>query len=188
MQDPSEPDRPEILSGPGDVRLAQRSDGRGAEPPKNNKKIIAIAASALVAVLAAGGVGYMLAANPTTPATQQGTGGPAASQSADPNFQDEDATMGDVATDAPKDGLPDDGSMGDADADTDTGTGGDPAADTGGDTGSTGSDPSRGTTQTGTGQRPSTSSPTKAPQAPEGDTPADGPAGEVVGQCATSGC
>ncbi|MGP3957277.1 hypothetical protein ACTWPT_14850 [Nonomuraea sp. 3N208] len=185
MQDPSEPDRPEILSGPGDVRLAQRSDGRGAEPSKNNKKIIAIAASALVAVLAAGGIGYMLAANPT-PATQQGTGGPAPSQSAGPNLQDDDATMGDVATDAPKDGLPDDGSMGDAD--TDTGTGGDPTgSDTGSDT-STGSDPSRGTTQTGTGQRPSTSSPTKPPQAPEADTPADGPAGEVSGQCSASGC
>ncbi|RVX38150.1 hypothetical protein EDD27_0443 [Nonomuraea polychroma] len=186
MQDPSEPDRHEILSGPGDVRLAQRSDGRGAEPPKNKKKTIAIAASALVAVLAAGGVGYMLAANPTTPATQQGNGGPATSQSADPNVQGDDATVGDVATDAPNNDLPDDGSMGDAD--TDTGTGGDPVADTGSDTGSDSSTGSRGT-QTGTGgQRPSTSSPTKAPQEPAADNPADGPAGELSGQCATSGC
>ncbi|TMS00092.1 hypothetical protein [Nonomuraea basaltis] len=190
MQDPTEPDRQEILSGPGDVRLAQRDSRPSGKPPKNQKKIIVIAASVLVGLLAAGGAGYMLAANPATPATQEGGDRPAPSQSAadDENFQDDDATMGDVTTDAPKDDQPGDGTVRDAAPDTDTG--GDPAPDPGstGADSSTGTDSSRGTAQTGNGTKPATSSPTKPPQSDEGDTPADGPAGEVIGQCASSGC
>ncbi|MGN9838042.1 hypothetical protein ACTMTI_07960 [Nonomuraea sp. H19] len=178
MQDPNESDRQEILTGPGDVRLAQRNATPGHKSSKNTKKTAVIAAAVLAAVLAAGGAGYMLAANPGTPATQDGSGRPAPSQSAggDETFQDDDATMGDAATDAPEDG-----SMGDAKTDTDTGAG--PA-----DPGPTGTDSSRGTAQTGTGKNPATSSPTKPPQSPVGDNPADGPAGEVGGQCATGGC
>ncbi|HEX4813998.1 MAG TPA: hypothetical protein VFV66_14735, partial [Nonomuraea sp.] len=76
MQDPTEPDRPEILSGPGDVRLAEKSAGRSARSPggKSKAKIIVIAAAALVAVLAAGGVGYLLASDTVSApsATQDG--------------------------------------------------------------------------------------------------------------------
>ncbi|WP_188196436.1 hypothetical protein [Nonomuraea sp. SYSU D8015] len=189
MHDPTEPDRQEILSGPGDVRLAEKSESRRPRAPKNTKKTIVIAASALAAVLAAGGVGYMLAAGPTAPATQDAGGRPAPSESAaiDPNFQDDDATMGDVTTDAPEDGLPDDGSMGDPAADPGPG---DPAADTGsrGSDPEPGTGPSRGTAQTGDSKKPATSSPTAPPQSSAGDNPADGPAGEVTGQCAASGC
>ncbi|MEV4012056.1 hypothetical protein AB0J35_16260 [Nonomuraea angiospora] len=177
MRDPIEPDRHEILSGPGDARLADK-------PPKSTKKTIAIAASALVAVLAAGGVGYMLAANPAG-TVQPGGARPAPAQSTAGNedLGGDDATMGDVTTDAP-DGdtaadAPDDGSMGDAAPDL--GTGDEP----------TGSD--RGTDSATGGKRPATTSPTRSAttnpaQPSDGDNPADGPAGELSGQCSKSGC
>ncbi|MGW0197548.1 hypothetical protein [Nonomuraea sp. NPDC003201] len=188
MRDPIEPDRHEILSGPGDTRSADK-------PPKNTKKTIAIAASALVAVLAAGGVGYMLAADPAG-TVQPGGARPAPAQSTagneDLGGDDDatmgdvttDATMGDVTTDAPEgdpaaDGAPDDGSVGDSAPDL--GTGDEP----------TGSD--RGTDSSTGGKRPATTSPakpgpTKSAQPSDGDNPADGPAGELSGQCSKSGC
>ncbi|MFF4617305.1 hypothetical protein [Nonomuraea jabiensis] len=180
MRDPIEPDRQEILSGPGDTRLAEK-------PQKSTKKTIAIAASALVAVLAAGGVGYMLAANPAG-TVQPGGARPAPAQSTAGNedLGGDDATMGDVTTDAPESDTaadaPDDGSMGDAAPDL--GTGDEP----------TGSD--RGTDSATGGKRPATTSPaepaptaaTKPAQPSDGDNPADGPAGELSGQCAKSGC
>ncbi|MEW1836617.1 hypothetical protein AB0392_01500 [Nonomuraea angiospora] len=177
MRDPIEPDRHEILSGPGDTRLADK-------PPKSTKKTIAIAASALVAVLAAGGVGYLLAANPAG-TVQPGGARPAATQSTAGNedLGGDDATMGDVTTDAPEGdpaaGAPDDGSMGDAAPDL--GTGDEP----------TGSD--RGTDSATGGKRPATTSPakpapTKSAQPADVDNPADGPAGELSGQCSKSGC
>ncbi|MED7926455.1 hypothetical protein SMD20_19525 [Nonomuraea sp. LP-02] len=188
MQDPTSPDRPEILSGPGDSRPANR--GRGAARQKKTKKTAAIAAGVLVALIAAGGAGYVVASGDSTPATQQEAGRPGPSQgtggddSAQDDLKDDlqddaadDATMGDARTDAPDDGLPDDGSMGDAATDS----------------GSTGTTTSRdssagaGTKQTGDGKK-STTSPTKAPQSSEADNPADGPGGLVSGQCATSGC
>ncbi|MFI9837925.1 hypothetical protein ACIHFD_12880 [Nonomuraea sp. NPDC051941] len=178
MRDPIEPDRHEILSGPGDTRSADK-------PPKRTKKTIAIAASALVAVLAAGGVGYMLAANPAG-TVQPGGARPAPAQSTAGNDDlggDDDATMGDVTTDAPEGDpaadAPDDGSVGDAAPDL--GTGDEP----------TGSD--RGTDSSTGGKRPATTSPakpgpTKSAQPSDGDNPADGPAGELSGQCSKSGC
>ncbi|MFI7462557.1 hypothetical protein [Nonomuraea sp. NPDC049646] len=173
MHDPTETDRQEILSGPGS----------SPRPPGKSRKTAVIAALALVGVLAAGGAGYLLAAKPGQSVQQeQGSGRPSPGTSAgDEVFEaDEDATMGDATTDAPDDGLPADGSDDSAmgDAVTDPGGGSDPA-----DKGSTGSD---GTAQKGTGGKPGTPS-TKAPQ-PAGDDPADGPAGQLSGQCAKSGC
>ncbi|MFI7634406.1 hypothetical protein [Nonomuraea sp. NPDC049400] len=184
MQDPIEPDRLEILSGPGDARLAARDTTPAGKPPKNTRKTAVIAASALVAVLVAGGAGYLLAGSQGGTA-QPGAVRPAPSQSVGGNedLGGDDTTTGDAATDAPDDDLstdaPDDGSMGDAA--TDVGSGGDPATDTG-------TNPSRGTAETGDGKTPATTSPTKAPQPSEADNPADGPAGELSGQCAKSGC
>lgn len=180
MHDPTEPDRHEILSGPGHPTRARKS----------NKKTLIITAS-LVGAIVAGGAGYALAANPFQSTRQeQGGAQPAPSQSGgadDEVFEaDEDATMGDVTTDAPD--APDDGGL---PADDDA-TMGDAVTDDGdsGSTGSSGSDGStgsRGTAQTGTGKKPTTS-PTKAPGQPAADNPADGPAGELSGQCAKNGC
>ncbi|MFC5825488.1 hypothetical protein [Nonomuraea insulae] len=187
MQDPTETDRQEILSGPGDTRLATRNRRSENRATKKSQKTLFIVASALVAVLAAGGVGYMLAANPGETAQQGGRPAPAQSTGGADDLQGDDATMGDAATDAPTDGRPaaDDGSMGDV---ADPGSGGDPAADTGTDTARTGTD----TAKTGNGKKPATTPPTKVPQSSGNDTPADspadGPGGMVNGQCATSGC
>ncbi|QFY07152.1 hypothetical protein GBF35_11045 [Nonomuraea phyllanthi] len=185
MQDPIEPDRHETLYGPGDTRLAAgNATSTGKRQKKNTKKTTFIAASALVAVLAAGGVGYMLAANPSE-AAQPGGGNPVPSQSVAGNDDPggEDATMGDATVDDSdgdtSTGTGNDGTMGDAV--TDQGSGGD-------NTAGTGSNPDRGTAQTNNHKTPSKSSPTKAPQSSDADTPADGPAGLVNGQCATSGC
>ena len=57
MQDPTEPDRQDILDGPGDHQRSGRSQ----------KKIIAIAASVLVALLAVGGVGYVMTSGGDAP-------------------------------------------------------------------------------------------------------------------------
>lgn len=192
MQDPTETDRQEILSGPGDNRLATRNRRSENKAPKKSQKTLFIVASALVAVLAAGGVGYMLAANPGETTQQGGRPAPAQSTGGADDLQGDDATMGDAATDSPGDGRPagdDDGTMGDV---ADPGSGGDPAADTGTDSTRTGTD----STKTGNGKKPATTPPTKVPQSsgndtpadPPADSPADGPAGTVNGQCATSGC
>ncbi|MEO3883987.1 hypothetical protein [Nonomuraea sp. B5E05] len=146
-----------------------------------------IVASVAVALVAAAGGGYFLAGNPADPAQPGGAQpGPSQSVGGDEELQgDDDATMGDAKTDAPDDNLPtgeDDGSMGDARTDND-GEGG-PGNH---DTGSTGSNPSDGTKQTSTGKKPATTSPSK-PAQDEADSPADGPAGLVNGQCATGGC
>ncbi|MER5998545.1 hypothetical protein ABT120_08240 [Nonomuraea angiospora] len=178
MRDPIEPDHHEILSGPGDTRSADK-------PPKSTKKTIAIAASALVAVLAAGGVGYMLAANPAG-TVQPGGARPAPAQSTAGNDDlggDDDATMGDVTTDAP-DGAPDDGSVGDAAPDL--GTGDEPTGSDGGTDSSTGG--KRPATTSPAKPGPTKSAPTKSAQPSDGDNPADGPAGELSGQCSKSGC
>ncbi|NRQ34282.1 hypothetical protein HII36_20845 [Nonomuraea sp. NN258] len=178
MQDPIEPDRQEILSGPGHSRRA----------PKNQKKIVIIAVSALVAILAVGGVGFSLAGGSGESAQQPGAGRPAPTQSPGEaqELQDDEATMGDATTDAPGDdlstGAEDDSSMGDAVTDGDT------PADTNsrgtsqtGNTGNTGSTGKNGST----GNKPGT--PT-TPAEPPAENPADGPAGELSGQCAKSGC
>ncbi|MEU8355128.1 hypothetical protein AB0C27_03855 [Nonomuraea sp. NPDC048882] len=200
MQDPTEADRQEILTGPGDTRLENRASGNRRPRQKSNKTLL-IAGSALIAVLVAGGAGYMLASNPFGSA-QQG-GGPATSQSADANQDqggDDDATAGDVTADSPADSPgddrtgeapEDDGSMGDVaagvpDGGDQPGTG-DRAGDT---TGNTGTDSAK----TGTNKKPATTSPTKSPQSSgagtpsEADSPADGPGGLVPGQCSKSGC
>ncbi|MEU8396516.1 hypothetical protein AB0C28_15115 [Nonomuraea sp. NPDC048892] len=196
MQDPTEADRQEILTGPGDTRLENRASGNRRPRQKSNKTLL-IAGSALIAVLVAGGAGYMLASNPFGSA-QQG-GGPATSQSADANQDqggDDDATAGDSPADSPGDDRTgeapeDDGSMGDVaagvpDGGDQPGTG-DRAGDT---TGNTGTDSAK----TGTNKKPATTSPTKSPQSSgagtpsEADSPADGPGGLVPGQCSKSGC
>ncbi|GAA3139154.1 hypothetical protein [Nonomuraea salmonea] len=132
MQDPNQADRQEILSGPGDARLDPRNRPQRNRSTKNNKKATILAASALVALLAAGGAGYLLAGNDGE-AAQSGAG-PQTSQSPGDDLQgDDDATMGDVTTDEPGDGAKDqaadapvdDGGVGDV-ADPGTG-GGDPA-------------------------------------------------------------
>ncbi|MEV6030325.1 hypothetical protein AB0L65_04210 [Nonomuraea sp. NPDC052116] len=186
MRDPIEPDRHEILSGPGDTHPADK-------PPKSTKKTVAIAASALVAVLAAGGVGYMLAANPAG-TVQPGGARPAPAQSTAGNedLGGDDATMGDVTTDAPEgdpaadapDAAPDDGGVGDAAPDL--GTGDEP---TGGKRPATTSPAKPGPTKSApTKSAPTKSAPTKSAQPADGDNPADGPAGELSGQCSKSGC
>ncbi|MEU8144723.1 hypothetical protein [Nonomuraea sp. NPDC048901] len=185
MQDPMEPDRQEILTGPGDMPRPARK-ARSTD----NKKTVVIAASALVAVLAAGGIGFALAggpAQPTTPAGQAGQSSQAAT--ADELQQDEEASMGDAKTDAPDAGTPSDVAdepLTDTGA-TDTGnTDNTGKADKGLDKGSAGTD-SRTTPPTQNGKKP-TSAPTKPAQESAGESPADGPAGQVIGQCSKSGC
>ncbi|MEV1239785.1 hypothetical protein [Nonomuraea sp. NPDC049750] len=184
MQDPMEPDRQEILTGPGDMpRPARKARST------NNKKTVVIAASALVAVLAAGGIGFALAGGPTQPTTPAGQAGQS-SQAAttDELQQDEEASMGDAKTDAPDAGTPSD--VADEPlTDTDTGnadTADTGKADTGLDKGSAGTD-SRTTPPTQNGKKP-TSAPTRPAQESAGESPADGPAGQVIGQCSKSGC
>ncbi|TDE41977.1 hypothetical protein E1295_28770 [Nonomuraea mesophila] len=186
MQGSREPDHQEILSGPGDTRSSTRNGPSGRRSSKNNTKIAIIVASGALAFVAAAGGGYLLAGNPADPA-QPGGAQPAASQSAGDEQElqgDDDATMGDAKTDAPDDNLPtgdDDGSMGDVATDGEGGPGNE-------DTGTTGRNPSDGAKQNDTGKKkPATTSPRK-PSQDEGDTPADGPAGLVNGQCARGGC
>ncbi|MEV0591022.1 hypothetical protein [Nonomuraea cavernae] len=175
MQDPTEPDRQEILTGPGDAPRSPRK-----------RKTLVLAASALVAALAAGGVGYTLAGN--TPAQVGQSVQPAPAQStgqAPEEGQDtDDGATGDATTDVPQDGTA-------SDAATDTGadTGGRPdagPADEPADRGSAGTDAKR-STNVGTGKKP-TSSPSAPVEEEPADNPADGPAGLVGGECAKSGC
>ncbi|MBT2229590.1 hypothetical protein [Nonomuraea sp. NEAU-A123] len=182
MQDPMEPDRQEILTGPGDMPRPARN-GRSA----TKKKTVIVAASALVAVLAAGGIGFALAGGPggpAQPAPSTGQAGQASpTQTAADEPLDEEASMGDAKTDAPDEGLSSDepaADMGDAVTDPDTSTDTDKGA-AGTDSRTTATPPAKN------GKKP-TSSPTKPAQEPAGDNPADGPAGEVIGQCAKTGC
>lgn len=194
MHDPTEPDRYEILDGPGRGRRSARNR------PSNQKKIIVIAASALVTALAVGGAGYVLTAGPGdtgTPAQQSqqaepeqgaGEGEPLEDDAAD------EATMGDADTDLPEEEAAE---MGDAAVgDTSGNTG-----NTGGNSGNTASNRDTGNDSSGKStanrdgnagrqndgaKKPTTEA--KPPPADEGDNPADGPAGAVNGQCSTSGC
>ncbi|MCA2221558.1 hypothetical protein [Nonomuraea aurantiaca] len=177
MQDPMEPDRQEILTGPGDMpRPARKARST------TNKKTVVIAASALVAVLAAGGIGFALAGGPAQPAPP---GQSSQATTADELQQDEEASMGDAKTDAPDAGTPSD--VADEPlADADTGTADTGKADTGLDKGSAGTD-SRTTPPVQNGKKP-TSAPTTPAQESAGESPADGPAGQVIGQCSKSGC
>ncbi|GGO66078.1 hypothetical protein [Nonomuraea cavernae] len=178
MQDPTEPDRQEILTGPGDAPGSPRK-----------RKPLVLAASALVAVLAAGGVGYALAGN--TPAQVGQSVQPPSTGDAPEEVPDaDDGATGDATTDVPQDGTA-------SDADTDTGadtgtrpdTGSRPdagPADEPADRGSAGTDAKR-STNVGTGKKP-TSPPSAPVEDDPADNPADGPAGLVSGECAKSGC
>ncbi|MEU8248522.1 hypothetical protein [Nonomuraea sp. NPDC048916] len=175
MQDPTEPDRQEILTGPGDEPRS----------PRKNRTLV-IAASALVALLAAGGIGYGLAGN--DPAQVGQPVQPAPAQSDGEGQAKEDDATGDATTDVPQDGTA-------SDAGTDTGgdTGGDSGTRTDANTvdepadqGSAGTGTKR-STNVGTGKKP-TSSPTAPAEDEPADNPADGPGGLVSGQCAKSGC
>ncbi|WP_336204827.1 hypothetical protein [Nonomuraea sp. LPB2021202275-12-8] len=180
MQDPTEPDRQDILDGPG----------RHPRSGRNNKKIAAIAASVLVAALAVGGVGYVMTSG-DTPAqvsqpARQADQAPAEDTGKGEDLQDEEAAMGDAETDAPSDEAADDG-VGDT-----TGNPGDPGTEDtpSTDTGSEGTE-TRDKDESSTGKKPTTkptSKPTKPAQEVPADNPADGPAGAVGGQCAKSGC
>jgi hypothetical protein len=195
MHDPTEPDRHEILNGPGEGRRAAKSRAN------NKKKIAVIAASALVAALAVGGAGYVLTSGGDgagTPAQQSrqadpgqgsGTGTEAGAQDEGRPLEDDaadEATMGDA--DLPEEEAAE---MGDAVAD-------DPAGDTG-NTGNTsnargsGDQSKKGTASKDNGAKNDNSgkkpqNAAKPPQNDEGDNPADGPAGAVEGQCAKDGC
>ncbi len=184
MQDPTEPDRQDILDGPGDHRRSGR----------NHRKIITIAASVLVAALAVGGVGYALTSGEDAPGqtSQQARLGDQATPAEDTGDRPQDKKA--ETDDAPAEDTADDGvrdTVADApDTDTsDTGTAGNPDTSSA-DTGSAGTD-TRDRDEPKTGDRPAkkpTTKPTKPAQQDTGDTPADGPAGEVSGQCAASGC
>ncbi|HLU75020.1 MAG TPA: hypothetical protein VKZ82_22775, partial [Nonomuraea sp.] len=101
MHDPTEPDRYEILDGPGQRRRARSK-------PSDKKKIAVIAASALVAALAVGGAGYVLTAGSDTgtPAQQSQQAGPGqdAGEEGEPLQDDaaDEATMGDADADLPE--------------------------------------------------------------------------------------
>ncbi|GAB2912570.1 hypothetical protein ACFMQL_23700 [Nonomuraea fastidiosa] len=195
MQDPNQADRQEILSGPGDARRDELNRPRRNRSTKNHKKATILAASALVALIAAGGAGYLLA-NANGEVAPQNGARPQTSQSAADDLQgDDEATMGDVnADEAAGDGAKDraadapaDDGVGDV---ADPGVGGDPSGDR---SGSENVATSRGESgnKASDGKKPA-SSPTKAPQSAgdggQSDSPADGPAGLVPGQCSKSGC
>jgi hypothetical protein len=183
MQDPTEPDRQDIIDGPGDHRRSGR----------NPKKIVAIAASVLVAALAVGGVSYVMVSGGDTP-VQMSQQAPPADQ-APPAEEDapeektskgDDAPSEDAAEDTADDGVGDTADTGTADT-PDTGDTADRAST---DTGSAGTD-ARDRDDSDTGGKPAkkpTTSPSKPAPEDAADTPADGPAGAVTGQCAKSGC
>ena len=200
MQDPNQADRQEILSGPGDARLDGSNRPRRNRSTKNHKKATILAASALVALIAAGGAGYLLASANGEIAPQNGAR-PQTSQSAADDLQgDDEATMGDADADKPAgDGAKDraadapaDDGVGDV---ADPNVGGDPSGDRSGSENVTASRGDSGNNDSGNkstnGKKPA-SSPTKAPQSAgngsDSDNPADGPAGLVPGQCAADGC
>lgn len=191
MQDPTEPDRPEILNGPGEGRRAARNR------PSKKKKITVIAASVLVAAMAVGGVGYALTAGSGetgTPTQQSRQAGPeqgaGETGSEGEPLQDEaaadEATMGDADTGLPEEEAAEmgDASVGDTSGDTrDTRAGSsDKSTASKGD----GAKQETAAKQDNSGKKPTTAA--KPPPSDEGDNPADGPAGTVGGQCAKSGC
>ncbi|MFG1943569.1 hypothetical protein [Nonomuraea sp. NPDC048826] len=192
MQDPTEPDRQEILNGPGERRRAAKNR------PSTKKKITVIAASVLVAALAVGGAGYALTAgsgDAGTPAQQSQQAGPEQSGTGDDAAQGEgeplqddaeadEATMGDADT-----GLPEEeaAEMGDASVPD---TSGDTAAKRDSGRGDDTAKKSTATKDSGTKKDDGGKKPTSAAKPPQsdGDDPADGPAGAVNGQCAKDGC
>ena len=196
MQDPNQADRQEILSGPGDARIDASNKPRRNRSTKDHKKATILAASALVALIAAGGAGYVLA-NANGEVAPQSGARPQTSQSAADDLQgDDEATMGDADTGEPAgDGAKDkaadapsgDDGVGDV---ADPNVGGDPSGDRNTSENVTASRGDSGDKSTN-GKKPA-SSPTKAPQSAgngsDSDNPADGPAGLVPGQCAADGC
>ncbi|MDF2705365.1 hypothetical protein AB0C18_07485 [Nonomuraea muscovyensis] len=189
MHDPTEPDRQEILTGPGEESRAPRKRRQAGN------RTVLIAASALVGLLAAGGIGFSLAggdpAQPDRPTQSQSPG--TAEGPGEDLGDDGDATMGDVTTEEPGDGTRAEGGGEDDTASVGDETGG--VADDGGtddtSTGAAGSD-SKGTsesknTNVNKGRQPTTA-PAEDPAGTTADGAADGPSGEVAGQCAKSGC
>ncbi|MFD1939071.1 hypothetical protein ACFSKW_47185 [Nonomuraea mangrovi] len=176
-------DRLEILSGPGHDPRQQKS-----------RKGLVIAASALVALLAAGGVGFAVlgsdagggqGASVSQPTGEAGRSGEAG-ESEDAEGPGED--LGDSGESAEGDAtLPEEsGESAEGDA-----TPVDPPADES-DTGSAGpasnGDGSKGTPDTGSKDKPGTQTGNGQQQKPAETGPADGPAGAVAGQCAKDGC
>ncbi|MFG3439818.1 hypothetical protein ACGF0J_21445 [Nonomuraea sp. NPDC047897] len=198
MQDPTEPDRQEILTGPGDESRAPRTRKRAS------KKTVAIAAAALAGVLVAGGIGFSMAGtDPVQPAgpSQQSQGPGTAEGPGEDLGDDGDATMGDAVTEEPGDGTPAEAGQDDTASDGDTSgdaprgdtSGGVPDGGTGSRTGAAGTD-SKGAAES---KNTNVSRPSTPPAQDSGDDTgtdgtadgaADGPAGEVAGQCAKSGC
>ncbi|GAA2357743.1 prolipoprotein diacylglyceryl transferase [Nonomuraea africana] len=177
-------DRLEILSGPGHDQRPQKS-----------RKPLVIAASALAALLVAGGVGVTLLGDDAAPGGSTSQTGeqaqrPGAESESETGAEDDSGPgedLGDSGESAEGDALPvESGESAEGDAlpadppadDSDTGSAGQA---TGGN-GASSKDTSKGTSkdtskgsESGTGQQ-------------ESSGPADGPAGEVAGQCAADGC
>lgn len=157
----------------------------GDQPPRTtNRKTLILAASALVAVLAAGGVGYALANRSDAPAAQANQtttsatppenraatdGDPKNGDVTNGDATNGDATNGDVTNGDPQSGTPTDGTS--QDPRQSTQPTGKPTADTG-----------------SAGKNSHTAKPTTPAQDDPADNPADGPAGELAGQCSKSGC
>ncbi|GAA3474937.1 hypothetical protein [Nonomuraea roseola] len=177
-------DRLEILSGPG-------QDHR----PRRNSKPLVIAASALVALLVAGGVGFTLLGNDraqggpasqtSEQAQQPGSGSESGAEKEGDSGPGED--LGDSGESAEGDALPvesgesaegdavqaDPPADSDSDSDSDRGSAGQAAGSDGSSSKNTSKDTSKDTSKE---------------QQSAGGGPADGPAGEVAGQCAADGC
>ncbi|MFI7443937.1 hypothetical protein [Nonomuraea indica] len=188
MHDPTEPDRQEILTGPGDESRARRTRKQAS------KKTVLIAATALVGVLAAGGIGFSLAgADPVQPgpATQQGQSPGTAEGPGEDLGDDGDATMGDAVTEEPGGDTPAEGGPDDTASDGDTPRGDPGGVDddgTGSRTGAAGTDSKSTSESRNTNVSKPSASPAEDTGEDSGDGAADGPAGEVAGQCAKSGC
>ncbi|WP_204013556.1 hypothetical protein [Sphaerimonospora thailandensis] len=179
----SHPDhgRSETLSGPAD------------DSSPVNRKTLVIAASALVAVLAAGGVGFAVLSGSDAPARGPA---PAASEQAGVDQSDADQSGGEGADQAQEPG-----GAGDTGSDAASGSGA-PEGSGGGasDGAGTGTDKS-GATGDGAASKPRDTGKNRADQNKEGSgsgstgsaaddagSPADGPAGLIPGECAKSGC
>ncbi|MFC0865776.1 hypothetical protein ACFHYQ_26100 [Sphaerimonospora cavernae] len=177
----SHPDhgRSETLSGPAD------------DSSPVNKKTLVIAASALVAVLAAGGVGFAVLSGSDDPARGPAPAAPAASEqagadqsSADQSSADQPGGEGGDQAQAPggagdTEGSGGGGASGGAGTRTDkSGATGDGAASKPRDTGKNRADQNKEGSGSG-----STGS-----AADDAGSPADGPAGLIPGECAKSGC
>ncbi|WP_157247913.1 hypothetical protein [Nonomuraea typhae] len=180
MHHPTEPDKPEILTGPGD-------EPRAARRTRKWNKTAVIAASALVAALVAGGAGFFLADRGERPAGGAQTGQQPEPQKSDPRLADEeDATVGDVTEEAPQDGSAEENPPQDAVQDpVPEGDAQEPGPRDPGPQTPAKPNPGKPATDRPDSGKPTTPKPGTAPPA---DNPADGPAGELSGQCAESGC